>query len=113
MPIKVYYIDDEVDLCENFEDFFSTPEVIVKTFVDPMVAIEFIKSNPPDLLFIDYRLRGITGDEVSKQLDPNIPKILITGEISVKTDYKFLKEFSKPCLMSEISEVINSIKPPA
>ena len=95
MPIKVYYIDDEIELCENFEDFFASEEISIKTFTDPFIAIEFMKSQPPDLLFIDYRLKGINGDEVSQILDPSIPKMLITGDISLQTQYKFLKIFFK------------------
>lgn len=108
MPLKIYYIDDEDGLCENFADYFSSKDVNVTTFGDPKVAIEAIEKNPPDLLFIDYRLPGITGDDVANALDPKLPKFSITGDISVKTKYQFVRVFSKPYSEQEIAEVIQS-----
>jgi len=114
MPINVYYLDDEEALCENFADYFSSPEVIVTTFVDPKFAIEAILKSPPDLLFIDYRLPGTTGDEVASLLDPKLPKFLITGDISYKFEYSFDKVFSKPydetAIAGLISEYISAKK---
>lgn len=107
MPLKIYYLDDEEALCENFVDYFASNEVSVTTFVDPRVAIEAIKKNPPDLLFIDYRMPGTNGDEIAKALDPKIPKYLISGDISIKTEYKFDEVFSKPYEESVIMELIS------
>jgi CheY-like chemotaxis protein len=58
MPLKVYYLDDEPELCENFADCFSSECVEVFTFTDAIKAIEFIRSQPPDILFVDFRLSG-------------------------------------------------------
>jgi CheY-like chemotaxis protein len=106
MPLKIYYLDDEEALCENFFDYFTSKDVIVTTFTDPNVAIDIIKKNPPDIFFIDYRLPGTTGDEVAKVLDPLLPKFLITGDIYVKTEYPFNSIFSKPVSEEEIFKVI-------
>jgi len=106
MPIKVYYLDDEEALCENFADYFESEDVSVTTFVDPKLAIEAIKKCPPDLLFIDYRLQNTTGDEVAKALDPKIPKLLITGDITVKTECQFIRVFTKPYPEEEIANLI-------
>lgn len=108
MPLNIYYLDDEEALCENFVDHFASREVRITTFVDPEVAIEAIKRNPPHLLFIDHRLPGTTGDQVAQLLDPMLPKFLITGDISIKTEYPFLKVFIKPYAEKDIAEVIDS-----
>jgi DNA-binding NtrC family response regulator len=107
MSLKVYYLDDEADLCELFADYFSSDKVAVTTFVDTKIAIEAIKKNPPDIFFVDYRLPNTTGDEVAKALDPKIPKILVTGEFSIKTDYKFDLILSKPIDVALIAQVIS------
>lgn len=88
MPYKVYFLDDEEAICENFYDSFDDSSIEITIFTDPLKAIMAIKTSPPDLLFIDYRLIGITGDKVAQQLDPLIPKVLITGELSIKSVYK-------------------------
>lgn len=108
MLLKIYYLDDEVDLCENFVDHFTSKDVTITAFVDPKAAIEAIKKNPPDLLFIDYRLPGTTGDDVAMVLDPRLPKFLITGDISIKTKYQFVRVFSKPYREQDIAKVIAS-----
>ena len=108
MPLSIYYLDDEEALCENFVDHFASPDVRIRTFVDPKVAIDVIIRTPPHLLFIDHRLPGTTGDEVAQLLDPMLPKFLITGDITVKTEYPFLKVFPKPYAEEDIAEVLDS-----
>jgi DNA-binding response OmpR family regulator len=107
MPLKIYYIDDELALCENFTDFFSSKDVEVITFTDPVLAIAASKDNPPDILFVDYRLPNSTGDQVAKTININIPKYLVTGDINVKTQFKFDAIFSKPYKPEEIQAVID------
>ena len=107
MFLKIYYLDDEADLCELFADHFSSDNVIITTFVDPKVAMEEIKKNPPDLFFVDYRLPNMTGDEVAKALDPKIPKFLVSGEFSINTDYKFDLILSKPIDVALITQLIS------
>ena len=109
MPLNIYYLDDEKDLCENFEDYFASDEIIVKTFTDPKMLIDTFKLTPPDVLFIDYRLPGITGEEVAKLLDPKIQKYLITGEIEIKTTYKFDKVFPKPFAVNDIAKLLKQL----
>ncbi len=107
MSLKVYYLDDEEGLCENFSDAFSTEKFCVITFTDPAKAVEAAKLNPPDLFFLDYRLPGTTGDQIAQALDPKIPKFLITGDIFIETNYKFMKVFAKPYSDEEILKVLH------
>lgn len=96
MSFKIIYLDDEPHLCEMFEDNFSTPDVSVQTFVDPECAIKAINESNPDLVFLDYRLPKTTGDIVASRLSPDIPKALITGDLTVKSTQLFLRVFHKP-----------------
>ncbi len=109
MPLNVLYLDDEKELCDNFSDLFSTGDIKVITFNDPVKASEAAKVNPPDLMFVDYRLPSTNGDLVALSLDPKIPKFLITGDISVATSYKFVKVFSKPYKAEDIWKVLESM----
>lgn len=107
MPIDVYYLDDEEMLCELFCDYFESAQIKITTFVDPQKAIKACKSRPPNLMFIDYRLPGTTGDQVATNIDVSIPKFLVTGDLTCKPSYEFLKIISKPYKFDEIQELIN------
>jgi CheY-like chemotaxis protein len=106
MLLNVYYVDDEIELCELFVDMFSSFEVTVKTFTDPFIALEYAKKNPPDLLFTDYRMPGMNGVELAKKLDPLIKKYLITGENNLIIDFNFEAILYKPIKPKLILEIL-------
>lgn len=95
MPLKVYILDDEPDICQVFKDNFTTSDIEIQTFVDPKNLLEAIRLTPPDLIFMDYRLIRTTGDEVAKSIKILIPMALITGDLEVKDLSKFEKKFNK------------------
>ena len=107
MPLKVNYLDDEEALCEIFVDSFASKDIEVTTFTDPVKAIASCLNNPPDMIFVDYRLPGTTGDEVVKSIAASVPKYLITGDINVKTEHKFIAVFSKPYKPEDIQRVLD------
>ncbi len=109
MGIRVYYLDDEVELCENFSDYFSSTDIEIKTFFEPGRLIEASKTAPPDLYLIDYRLPGMTGDKVALALPPNIPKYLITGDISLDIPLGFKGILSKPSRYEDIEAILDSV----
>ena len=111
MALNVVYIDDEVMLSEIFHEMISSERISVKIFSDAERAIEDINSNPPDVIFLDYRLYKITGDELAFQLPPHIPKILVTGDTLMKTKFKFDKTFQKPVNYKEIRDYLELFNP--
>jgi len=108
MPIRLIYVDDEVDLLELFSDMFSSPEVMIETYSDPDRALEAIRRNPPDLLFLDHRLPRTTGDRIATQVDASIPKVLVTGDVTVQLESHFDAVFEKPFPIAKIREFIRS-----
>jgi DNA-binding response OmpR family regulator len=108
MAIRLVYVDDETDLLELFADMFSSPEVRIETYSDPVRAIEAIRANPPDLLFLDHRLPRTTGDQIARQLDPEIPKALVTGDVTVLLESRFEAVFEKPFPIAKVREFIQS-----
>ena len=109
MPLKVLFLDDEPLLGENFADEFSSEAVQVDTFTEPKLAIAHAIKYPPDLIFLDYRLPGTTGDEVAQLMAPGIPKYLLTGDLSVKTKYAFTAIFTKPVDPKNILTVLSQV----
>jgi len=107
MRKKVYYLDDEVDLCNLFQEFIETDEIEVITFVDASAAIEKCSKMPPDLIFIDYRLADTTGDVVATIIDSRIEKILVTGELQKPEHNVFSQVISKPFRLIELQKIID------
>ncbi len=59
-------------------------DVTVKTFAEPIVAMAWIKANQPDLIMVDYVMKGMTGLEVVQQLRristlENVPIVVVTS----------------------------------
>ena len=106
MSLKIFYIDDELALLEVFKELFDNEGIEILTFVNPKKALEELTKTQPDLIFIDYRLPGITGDELAKSFNPETPKALITGEMNVKTQTKFDRVFPKPFSITELEKYI-------
>jgi CheY-like chemotaxis protein len=108
VALKVYYLDDEVDLLELFQDMFSSADVEITTFSDPELAIKTSAEIPPDLIFLDYRLPNTTGVKVALRLDPSIPKVLVTGELNSDDEFKFNSVILKPYRASEVRQTLES-----
>jgi len=108
LPLKVYYLDDEEDLLPLFQDTFSSPEILIKTFSNVQDFIEAVKKNTPDLVFLDYRLPNTTGLDIATQLSTEIPKALVTGEINLKDTPALKAIFAKPYPIDKIEAFINS-----
>lgn len=108
MPLKIVYLDDEPHLCEMFVDNFESSEVSVQTFTESRAAIKAINESTPDLVFLDYRLPGMTGDDVASLLNSAVPLALLTGDLSVKTVTRFVRIFHKPFNFDEMEAFIQS-----
>ncbi len=107
MTLTVFYIDDEAALCENFQDEFDSPEIIVQAFIDPNEALQAAANRRPDLLFIDYRLPNTNGDQVAQAFTASIPKILVTGDLHIKSRPGFVEVLHKPTSFERIAEIID------
>ena len=74
--IKAVIIDDETDSIETLkwklENYCSNVE-IVAFFDSPSEGVEYLKKNPPDLLFLDIEMPMLTGFDVLEELGRDIP----------------------------------------
>jgi len=69
--------------------------IIVKTFADPVVAMEWVRSNQPDLIMLDYMMGGMTGLEVVKQIRridslEGVPIVVVTSMEEREIRYQVL-----------------------
>ena len=110
MQFKVYYLDDEEALCDIFKELFARPDVEIVTFTDAADLMSRAAKAPPNLLFVDYRLVGTTGEKVAKAMNLKCPVVLVTGDLSVTTDYCFARVLEKPCREKTIADLIESYR---
>lgn len=82
--MKVIYVDDERILLENFR--MTAGELVridtLETFNSGEAALEWVKSNPVDVAFLDVEMPVMNGIELAKRLkgiDENIRIIFVTA----------------------------------
>jgi len=110
MRLRVFYLDDEVDLCQMFHENFSTPENVISLYSDPAQALAAVRASPPDLLFLDYRLPGTTGEDIAVKIGPSVPMVLLTGDLELTKSNIFLRKFSKqPFPFEEIEALLSEM----
>ncbi len=109
MPIKVLYIDDEPELCELFVDFFSSEDINIQAFSDTRLGLESAKATDFDLVFLDFRMPGINGDQVAHSIEKKIPFYIITGESEPVLTYPFTAVLSKPFDDKKIQQILKAL----
>lgn len=73
---KILLIDDEVDLAEVISEYFAMEEIEIKSFTEPLPALEFAQNMPAlKLVIIDYGLPGMSGIEFCKALKEKKPGV--------------------------------------
>jgi FixJ family two-component response regulator len=110
MPLNVFYLDDEQALCDVFRDTYSSDNVQIFTFTEPSALIQQAKDTPPDLAFFDYCLPSTTGEKVAQVLDPKIPKVLVTGDTGLVSDYPFVKIIYKPWHDKDVLQILENVR---
>jgi two-component system, NtrC family, response regulator HydG len=84
---RIVVIDDEPALGENISRMLRLPSTSVSVFVDPVKGLAEIVRNPPDLVLLDMRMPGMSGEEVYGRLHdiyPKLPMIFLTAYGSVE-----------------------------
>ena len=109
MTARIAYVDDEAELLDVFEDYLTELGYRVSTFAHQDDFVVHCNADRPDLCFMDFRLDGARGDEVAKQLDAGLKTVLVTGELSVASDFQFDAVLSKPYRLGELHDLINTL----
>jgi DNA-binding NtrC family response regulator len=78
---RILVVDDEQDILDILHEHFAE-KCDVETADDGMKALAIVRARPPDVIFLDIHLPGISGVEVLKavkQLDATIPVVMLTA----------------------------------
>jgi DNA-binding response OmpR family regulator len=79
--IAILWVDDEIDLLKPHIIFLKEKGYDVSTVNNGHEAIEIIKANPFDIVFLDEQMPGLSGIETLskiKEVYPNLPVVMIT-----------------------------------
>ncbi|MDR0428007.1 MAG: PglZ domain-containing protein [Dysgonamonadaceae bacterium] len=78
---RILWVDDEIDLLKPHILFLEDKGYEVITVCSGQDAIDCVKDEPVDLVFLDENMPGLSGLEtlaVIKEFTPNVPVIMIT-----------------------------------
>lgn len=78
---NILWVDDEIELLKPHIILLSKKDYNVETATNGEDAIEMVKKNPPDLIFLDENMLGISGLETLKKIktiDRSIPVVMVT-----------------------------------
>lgn len=114
----ILIVDDDTNLAENCSMFLESCDYDVNVAFSGEDALSKIKARQPDLLISDCCMPGITGLQLSEQLneDPGgsqFPILLMSGSpqcrvASGKTSTAFIKKpFLAENLLSEVQKLLN------
>ena len=84
---RILVIDDERALGENIERMLRLPDATVSVFADPVKGLAECLDNPPELVLLDVRMPGMSGEEVFARLHaahPELPIVFLTAFGSVE-----------------------------
>lgn len=113
---SILLVDDETMLLDLGREILSTLGYQVTTESDSISALEMVKDdiNRFDLIITDQTMPGLSGKELSQEintLNPEIPIIIVTGYSTQVSEedtgqYGISAYCSKPLRIAELSQVI-------
>ncbi|MFC2083421.1 response regulator [Bacteroidota bacterium] len=78
---RILWVDDEIELLKSHVIFLNEKNFYVETATNGNDAIELIKKESFDLIFLDEMMAGMGGLEtlsIIKEINPNIPVVMVT-----------------------------------
>jgi len=113
----ILLVDDEVSIIDTLKGSLEDEGHIVLTSSDGIKALEIIKSQPIDVVFLDLWLAdmdGLTTLRAIKDFNTAIEVVMMTGHGSVNTAVVAIKDgafdfLEKPFSLDNVFEIINKI----
>lgn len=114
IPIRVLFVDDEEEFLASVCKPLARRGFEVTTAPDGRRALELIGGRTFDVVVLDVKMPGMSGDQVFRELKkirPGLPVIMLTGHGTIQQAFQTSKEgvfdyIAKPCEVEELSEVL-------
>ena len=84
---RIFVVDDEPAMGENIQRMLKFPETTVTAYADPIKGLADALAHPPDLVLLDMRMPGMSGEELFARLHqahPTVPIVFLTAFGSVE-----------------------------
>ena len=119
---KILVVDDDQKILFAFKEVLKKDGHIYQEAHDGLEALEKVKNDPPDMIFMDIsmpRMDGLQALKKVKEINSSIPVIMITGEGTMQTAIQamqygafqyLMKPLSVPYIREEISKALASMK---
>ncbi len=94
-PVKVLLVDDETGILDSLGILLKGEGYRVQAARGGREAMELLSSDKPDLVVTDIRMPGASGLDVltrARELDPEIPVILMTAQASLQSAVRAVNE---------------------
>jgi len=111
---KILIIEDDMDMSQLLKRFLTKHGFEVELAQNGKRGIEAFTASQPNLVLCDFRLGDLDGTEVLnkiKEIEPNIPLIMMTGYSDIRTAVNVMKlgaydYLAKPLLPDETLQLI-------
>lgn len=111
---KVLLVDDEVEFGFALVERLRLKHYDVKAVSQVEDALAAVRSDPPDVVLLDFMMPGMDGIEILKfikQIDPSIEVIMLTGYADTRIMEEVMKNGASEYIMkpADLGEVIFKI----
>ena len=117
MNKRILIVDDNENQRDLLQTFLTGKSFLVKVAVDGIAALKILKQNDFDLIVSDVRMPQMTGLELLekvKELDSEIPVLLVTAFADIKDAVKAIRHgavdyLEKPLDLDEFLETVKRL----
>jgi signal transduction histidine kinase/FixJ family two-component response regulator len=114
-PISVIVLDDEPGITALCDRILTAEGCHAHSFVDPVLALTFMRENMADLLVVDIRMPGMSGFDViveAHRLQPALAILVMTGYGTVETAIQALHEGVEGLILKpfEKKELVDAVQ---
>jgi two-component system response regulator (stage 0 sporulation protein F) len=111
---KILVVDDERDICDFVSNFFQERGYTVITAVNGDEALSIVKSERPDLVLLDIKMKGMDGIAALKHIkefDKNIKVIMVTAlgeqdKIDEACRLGACEYITKPLMLDQLEQTV-------
>jgi DNA-binding response OmpR family regulator len=120
----ILIVEDHPTMREAMRMVLEHEGFVIREAADGAAAVEMVRAQPPDLVFLDLNIPGMTGADVLKTLKEDAAtasvRVIIvtaTGEeerervLSLGADEYFTKPFSPLALLRTVEKVLSATAP--